>query len=231
MVATIGENMSVRRTVAMSVGDGRRRRLRAQQGRRRPRQDRRAGGAREQGRQGGAGRLRPSARHAHRRREPGRRHGRRARSGARSSASARSTPSRPRPPASRAEIVAKMVEGRLRKEFYQQVVLLEQTFLGAGGDGKATVDAGAQGGREGRRARPSRLPSSSAMRWARASTRRTTTSPPRWQRRPASGELPAFESGYCPGCAAEPVSPGARVRGRSAASWLRRHMRRRSRQR
>jgi elongation factor Ts len=37
------------------------------------------------------------------------------------------------------EIAAKMVEGRLRKEFYQQVVLLEQTFLGAGGDGKATV--------------------------------------------------------------------------------------------
>jgi elongation factor Ts len=37
------------------------------------------------------------------------------------------------------EIVAKMVEGRLRKEFYQQVVLMEQTFLGAGGDGKATV--------------------------------------------------------------------------------------------
>ena len=32
-----------------------------------------------------------------------------------------------------------MVEGRLRKEFYQQVVLMEQTFLGAGGDGKATV--------------------------------------------------------------------------------------------
>ena len=30
-----------------------------------------------------------------------------------------------------------MVEGRLRKEFYQQVVLLQQTFLGAGGDGKA----------------------------------------------------------------------------------------------
>jgi elongation factor Ts len=38
-----------------------------------------------------------------------------------------------------AEIVAKMVEGRLRKEFFQQVVLLQQTFLGAGGDGKATV--------------------------------------------------------------------------------------------
>jgi len=38
-----------------------------------------------------------------------------------------------------ADIAAKMVEGRLRKEFYQQVVLMEQTFLGAGGDGKAIV--------------------------------------------------------------------------------------------
>ena len=39
-----------------------------------------------------------------------------------------------------AEIAAKMVEGRLRKEFFQQVVLLQQTFLGAGDDGKATVE-------------------------------------------------------------------------------------------
>jgi elongation factor Ts len=39
-----------------------------------------------------------------------------------------------------ADIVGKMVEGRLRKEFYQQVVLLQQTFLGAGGDGKQTVE-------------------------------------------------------------------------------------------
>jgi elongation factor Ts len=38
------------------------------------------------------------------------------------------------------EIAAKMVEGRLRKEFFQQTVLLQQTFLGAGGDGKATVE-------------------------------------------------------------------------------------------
>ena len=37
------------------------------------------------------------------------------------------------------EIAEKMVEGRLRKEFYEQVVLLQQTFLGAGGDGKQTV--------------------------------------------------------------------------------------------
>jgi elongation factor Ts len=39
-----------------------------------------------------------------------------------------------------AEIAAKMVEGRLNKEFFQQVVLLKQIFLGAGGDGKATVE-------------------------------------------------------------------------------------------
>ena len=77
------------------------------------------------------------------------------------------------------DIVAKMVEGRLRKEFYQQVVLLQQTFLGAGGDGKATVEQVLKACREDGRARPSRSPSSSAMRWARASRRRTTTSPPR----------------------------------------------------
>jgi elongation factor Ts len=39
-----------------------------------------------------------------------------------------------------AEIAAKMVEGRLRKDFFQKVVLLQQTFLGAGGDDKATVE-------------------------------------------------------------------------------------------
>ena len=39
-----------------------------------------------------------------------------------------------------ADIAAKIVEGRLRKEFFQQVVLLQQVFLGAGGDGKATVE-------------------------------------------------------------------------------------------
>ena len=50
MVATIGENMSVRRTAAPVGGGGGGGRLRPQQGRRRPRQDRRAGGAREQGR-------------------------------------------------------------------------------------------------------------------------------------------------------------------------------------
>lgn len=38
------------------------------------------------------------------------------------------------------DIVAKMVEGRLRKEFFAQVVLLQQVFLGPGGDGKISVE-------------------------------------------------------------------------------------------
>jgi elongation factor Ts len=37
------------------------------------------------------------------------------------------------------DIVDKMVEGRLRKEFFGQVVLTEQVFMGPGGDGKITV--------------------------------------------------------------------------------------------
>jgi elongation factor Ts len=37
------------------------------------------------------------------------------------------------------EFVDKIVEGRLRKEFFGQVVLTEQTFMGPGGDGKMTV--------------------------------------------------------------------------------------------
>jgi elongation factor Ts len=47
-----------------------------------------------------------------------------------------------------AEIAAKMVEGSLRK-FFQQVVLLQQTFLGPGGDGKATVEQVLKGAEKG----------------------------------------------------------------------------------
>ena len=39
-----------------------------------------------------------------------------------------------------AEFIDKMVEGRLRKEYYGQVVLTQQTFMGPGGDGKMTVE-------------------------------------------------------------------------------------------
>jgi len=38
------------------------------------------------------------------------------------------------------DIVTKMVEGRLRKEFFAQVTLLQQVFFGPGGDGKMTVE-------------------------------------------------------------------------------------------
>ena len=91
-----------------------------------------------------------------------------------------------------AEIVAKMVEGRLRKEFYQQVVLLQQTFLGAGGDGKQTVDQVLQEA-DKKLERPSELPSSCAMLWVRASTRRMMTSPPRWPRPPAARPIGRFD--------------------------------------
>jgi elongation factor Ts len=38
------------------------------------------------------------------------------------------------------DIIDKMVEGRLRKEFFGQVVLLQQVFFGPAGDGKMTVE-------------------------------------------------------------------------------------------
>jgi len=38
------------------------------------------------------------------------------------------------------DIVAKMVEGRLRKEFFAQVTMMQQVFFGPGGDGKMTVE-------------------------------------------------------------------------------------------
>lgn len=38
------------------------------------------------------------------------------------------------------DIIEKMVEGRLRKEFFGQVVLMQQIFMGPAGDGKMTVE-------------------------------------------------------------------------------------------
>ena len=73
------------------------------------------------------------------------------------------------------EIVAKMVEGRLRK-FYEEVVLSEQVFVidGESRVGKV-VEAAAK---DGRRAR-SRSPVSSASVWAKASSASRPTSPRR----------------------------------------------------
>ena len=93
------------------------------------------------------------------------------------------------------EIAAKMVEGRLRKEFYQQVVLMQQTFLGAGGDGKATVAQVLKDGREdGRRAHQDR-----EVRPLRAG-RGHRQEGRRFRRRggkgwPANGDPPSLESG------------------------------------
>jgi elongation factor Ts len=38
------------------------------------------------------------------------------------------------------DLIEKMVEGRLRKEFFGQVVLMQQVFMGPAGDGKMTVE-------------------------------------------------------------------------------------------
>jgi elongation factor Ts len=48
-----------------------------------------------------------------------------------------------------AEFIDKMVEGRLRKEFFGQVVMLQQTFMGPGGDGKMTVEQYLKGEEKG----------------------------------------------------------------------------------
>ena len=63
-------------------------------------------------------------------------------------------------------VIAKMVEGRLRK-FYEDVVLLEQTFVI---DGESKVEGRGRDGGQGRRARRSRSRASCASRSARASS-------------------------------------------------------------
>ena len=94
----------------------------------RPRQDRRAGGAGIDRRQGEAGGPRQADRDAHRRRQPAGADGGRRSTRPRSSASARCWPRRPGHPASRAEIVDKMVEGRLRK-FYEESCCWSRLFV------------------------------------------------------------------------------------------------------
>ena len=98
-----------------------------------------------------------------------------------------------------AEIIAKMVEGGLRK-FHQDVVLLEQLFVI---DGKTEVEEGHRGGGQaGRRAGPSRrLPALRAWRGYREEIRRI--SPPRWlpssrSSRNRSDGARAFGSPRCP---------------------------------
>ena len=108
-----------------------------------------------------------------------------------------------------AEIAAKMVEGRLRKEFFQQVVLLQQTFLGAGRRRQGNRRAGAQGGGEdGRRTHQDRqVRPLCAGRGHRQEGRRFRR--PRWPRPPASGEPPKGSNGANTRAAA--VSPSRRL--------------------
>ena len=127
LVATIGENMTLRRA-ASAVGLRRRRcDLRPQLGRRRPRQDRRAGRARIAGRQVAPDGPRPQGRDARRVDEAARRDDGGTRSGC-----GREGTSDPDAQAAEfgkpANVIEKMVEGRIRK-FYQESVLVEQAFV------------------------------------------------------------------------------------------------------
>ena len=79
------------------------------------------------------------------------------------------------------QVLEKIVASGL-KSYAKDNCLLEQAYIH---DPSKSVDAGREGRRrQGRRPR-SRSPASCATRWARASRRRTTTSPPRSPPRPA----------------------------------------------
>ena len=175
LIATIGENMSVRRTATLPVAEGVVADYVHNKVGRRPRQDRRAGGAGEQGRQGDAlaalGRqlamhiaaTQPRAldiadeldRDADEREQ--------------------GDPSRQEPGQARRS-AGEDRRRRPARSYCQATAADAADFLGPARRRQGTVE-GCRRARS-RRAR-SRSPSSCAMRWARASRRRKTTSPPR----------------------------------------------------
>ena len=77
-----------------------------------------------------------------------------------------------------ADIIEKMVEGGMRK-FHEEVVLLEQAFVI---DGETKVVEGRRRGRQGGRRAGRASRASCASRSAKASRRSRRTSPPRWPR-------------------------------------------------
>ena len=179
-VATIGENMTLRRAAVLSVESGRRRELRARGDLAGPRQDRRPRRPEVLRRQGEARRARPAARDARRGGEPARRRRRAASTRRRSPASAPSSPSRRANPASPTAIIEKMVEGRLRK-FYEESTLLKQAFVI---DSERTVETVLKDAAKDRRRRGRRSPISSSSGSARASSgRRRRPEPPQLARK------------------------------------------------
>ena len=137
LVATIGENMNIRRARVLSVGSG----VVAtyvhnalQPG---PGQDRRAGRGRRHRRDGGAGDARPPGRHAYRGQQPRGASTSTASIPPRWSARRRCWSSRRAQSGRPDNIIEKMVEGRIRK-FYEEVVLLEQVWVH---DGESRVKA------------------------------------------------------------------------------------------
>ena len=167
--------MSVRRTATVAVKEGVVADYVHNQGRGRPRQDRRARGAREHGRRADAVRARPPARDAHRRRaiplaldisasrpiswRARRRSCSRRTRASRRRCSRRSSKAASRPTPRKTACWSRISSSTSRRR-----------------------RAGPEGGREDRGRARSRSPASRAMRWAKASTRRRTTSRRKSQR-------------------------------------------------
>ena len=175
MIATIGENMTLRRVASLSVSDG----VVAGYMHNAVAPDLGKIGVlvalefdRRQGQARGA---RQAARHARGRGQPAVADRRRPRQG-RVERERAVLAEKAGQTGKAADIIAKMVEGGLRK-FHQEVVLLEQVFVI---DGKTKVSQGRRRRRQaGRRAGPL-AGFTCASTWARASRRSPRTSRPRW---------------------------------------------------
>ena len=136
LVATIGENMTIRRAKVLTVKQGVVATYVHQRAEARPRQDRRARRHRRPRRTRHAGNPRPSGRHARRRRRPEALDVDAVDPAALERESAVLT-DQARQSGKPDNIIEKMVEGRIRK-YYEEVVLLEQVWVH---DGESRVRA------------------------------------------------------------------------------------------
>ncbi len=154
LVAKIGENMSVRRAVALSVVAGRGGGLCPQRRLARAGQDRRAGGAQIDRRQDQARGAGQAARDACGRGGAARHDAGASRQGGRRARARRSRPNLARQSGKPETVIEKMMEGRMRK-FYEESVLLSQIFVidGETQVGKVIEKASKELGAAGRRSR------------------------------------------------------------------------------
>ena len=127
-IATIGENITLRRVAMVSVGEGVVGTYVHGRWRRASARSASSSASSRPGRRGQAGADRQAGGHAHRRGEPARRHASTNSTRRWWSASGRSIAEQARESGKPAGVIDKMVEGRLRK-FYEEAVLLSQAFV------------------------------------------------------------------------------------------------------